>query len=335
MNRKLSASLTLLAFLIQNAAWAKTYNVKKGDTLSHIAAREFGRPIYGPKGSLQKLLQKNPGIQNPDRIRPSQVIRLSDEVANQDLKDTSSDQNGPAEPLHETLVAQEEAPAPAPAQDAAPKRSFGLKMGLGLVKDEMQANDHERSFKTTLDSELQTTIDLDAYYKPSNDSRLGLSVGIKNGEFKDSNDGRFEGERDALYKLSLFGEMTFIDRLHLGLEIGTEQSFFFKQVAATNFGLEKTFVDFATVSLGYDIVVHEGWRWGLGAAGSFHAPADANGQDVGKGSGYAASTELSYGWQSGLSLEGSLQYGRRSQGIDGIRQKVTGRGAAIALRYEF
>lgn len=335
MNRKISASLTLLAFLLQTPAWAKTYNVKKGDTLSHIAAREFGRPIYGPKGSLQKLLQKNPEINNPDRIRPAQVIRLSDELADQSPKDSISEPNPPAEPIHETLVAQDQAPAPEPAQDMVPKRSFGIKLGLGLVKDEMEAIDHERSFKTTLDSELQTTIDLDAYYKPSSDSRLGLSVGIKNGEFKDSDDGRFKGESDALYKLSLFGEMTFVDRLHLGLELGMEQSFFFKQLAVASFGLEEVFVDFATVSLGYDIVVHEGWRWGLGAAGSFHAPADAEAQDIRKGSSYQTSTQLSYAWKSGLSLEGSLQYGRRSQGIDGIRQKVTGRGAEIALRYEF
>jgi LysM repeat protein len=330
MNRKISASLALLAFLTQNAAWAKTYSVKKGDTLSQIAAREFGRPIYGPKGSLQKLLQKNPEIQNPDRIRPTQVIRLSDEVAESSPKDSISESNSPAEPQQETLVKEE-----APAQDLRPKRSFGIKLGLGLVKDEMEAVDHERSFKTTLDSELQTTIDLDAYYKPSDDSRVGLSLGLKNAEFKDTDDGRFQGESDALYKLSLFGEMTFVERLHLGLELGTEQSYFFKQVAATNFGLERVFVDFASLSLGYDIVVHEGWRWGVGASGSYHASADAEAQEVRKGSSYSASTQLSYGWTSGISVEGSLQYERRSQGIEGIRQKVTGRGAAIALRYEF
>ncbi|HET9239441.1 MAG TPA: LysM domain-containing protein [Oligoflexus sp.] len=339
MNRKIAASLTLLAFLTQNAAWAKTYNVKKGDTLSHIAAREFGQPIYGPKGSLRKLLEKNPEIQNPDRIRPTQAIRLSDELTDQSPKDAISKPDQPAEPIHETLVSPEEssdpAPASEPAQDLEPKRSFGIKMGLGLVKDEMEAVDHERSFKTTLDSELQTAMDLDAYYKPGSDSRVGLSLGLKNAEFKDTDDGRFEGGSDALYKLSLFGEMTFMNRLHLGLELGTEQSFFFKQLAIANFGLEAVFVDFAKASLGYDVVIHESWRWSLGASGSFHAPASAEGQDIRKGSSYTASTQLSYEWKSGLSLEGSLQYERRSQGIDGIRQKVTGRGAGIALRYEF
>lgn len=56
------------------------YQVEEGDTLSEIAAEQVGRPIFGEKGSLKKVLEKNPQLTNPDLIFPGTVLDL-DEAA--------------------------------------------------------------------------------------------------------------------------------------------------------------------------------------------------------------------------------------------------------------
>jgi hypothetical protein len=328
------ANLALLAALIQStAAYAGTYTVKEGDTLSQIAGRELSRPIYGAKGSLQKILERNQEIKDPNRIHPGQVIRLSDDTTAEQSAASTLDQDVPltSEAPVSPATSEISAPASAPAETAR----YGWRLGLGLSKDELDGVGHGRSFRTTQDSGLQTRIDLDAYYKPTADSRIGLSLGIKNGDFADSNDGRFAGRTRALAKLSAFGALTLADRWHLGLELGTEQSFFLVQTSNTTFTLEEVFVDFATASAGYDVLVQDSWRWSLLAEGSFHLAAEAAGKDVERGSSYRLGTQLSYFWDNGYRLEGGLHYGRRNQGVSDTRQKLIERAAEIAVGYEF
>lgn len=47
------------------------YVVKKGDTLSQIGEKTVGNYYHGGK---QTLLKDNPGIKNPDKIKPGQKI---------------------------------------------------------------------------------------------------------------------------------------------------------------------------------------------------------------------------------------------------------------------
>jgi hypothetical protein len=335
MSSKLHASLALIAVILHSPfSYARTYSVKKGDTLSEIAGRELGRSVYGSKGSLKKLLKINPEVQNPDRIYPLQIIRISDqEIAAQNAPDKISS----TAPLVEATPVQSAPAATEPSEDSGneTKASFGVKLGLGVSKNELEAVDYQRSFKIIQDSELQPVVDLDVYYKPSAAARLGVSASLLNGEYADTKDGRFAGKTSQLHKLSLLAETTLFKRWHLGMEIGSEQHFFFAQRSATTFGLDKTFVDFATVSTGYDVIAGESWRWGLRVDGSYHTPADADGNKVEKGSSYGAATDLAYSISESYSLEASLRYGRQSQGMEGIRQKVIDREAEIALRLEF
>ncbi len=68
---------TCVTTLISQSAWAGTYTVKSGDTLSEIIYEQIGEPIYGKKGNLKKILALNPIlITKPDRLRPGQIIEL-------------------------------------------------------------------------------------------------------------------------------------------------------------------------------------------------------------------------------------------------------------------
>lgn len=70
----LSCTVTCLCVSL---AFADTYRVVRGDTLSQIAQRHMRRPVYGANGSLQALLDQNSSITNPDLIYPGQIISFS------------------------------------------------------------------------------------------------------------------------------------------------------------------------------------------------------------------------------------------------------------------
>jgi len=69
--------ITLVAHVSAFAA-PSTYVVRRGDTLSQVALRQFGKPIYGVRGSLTKILQRNPQILNPNVIRPGEELLLQE-----------------------------------------------------------------------------------------------------------------------------------------------------------------------------------------------------------------------------------------------------------------
>jgi LysM repeat protein len=58
------------------SAFALSYVVKKGDILSRIAQKKIAGPIYGKGGSLQKLLELNPKIKNPNLIFVGDRIQI-------------------------------------------------------------------------------------------------------------------------------------------------------------------------------------------------------------------------------------------------------------------
>ncbi len=61
-----------------NAAKAQVhvYEVQSGDTLSQIAQKLLGSPVYPKDGSLQKLLKLNPSITNPDFLREGTTLKV-------------------------------------------------------------------------------------------------------------------------------------------------------------------------------------------------------------------------------------------------------------------
>lgn len=76
MNR-IKLGFTLMTISVGTLAY--THKVKKGQTLSQIAASEIGLPIWGKNGSLAKIKALNPWIKNLNQIYPNSEIILSEE----------------------------------------------------------------------------------------------------------------------------------------------------------------------------------------------------------------------------------------------------------------
>jgi hypothetical protein len=87
--------LTSLGTIFSMSALAFQYNVKKGDNLSKIAASHNPGPIYGSKGSLEKILSLNPSIKNKNLIYPGQILKLENPLEKVNDQDRIPAQEGP------------------------------------------------------------------------------------------------------------------------------------------------------------------------------------------------------------------------------------------------
>ena len=74
-------SVALLLLTVKQAQ-AKSYTVKRGDTLASIARSYYGEPVFGPKGSINKIYKMNPWSKAAgSALEPGQKLLLEDKTA--------------------------------------------------------------------------------------------------------------------------------------------------------------------------------------------------------------------------------------------------------------
>lgn len=119
----------VIGILLSSSAalvWAgakETVIVRKGDTLSMIVLQNVGIPLYGPESNLQKVLQINPWLSNPNLIYPGQEIRI--------YPGASTDSKQAESPPMADLPPDSSA-APADLEESGGPRRFQLSTGAEL-----------------------------------------------------------------------------------------------------------------------------------------------------------------------------------------------------------
>ena len=70
---------------------AHEYIVQAGDSLSEVIARLVPGKLYGPQGTLDRVVRANPEVAlHPDRIYPGQKITLDDIVKTAEIQNHAS-----------------------------------------------------------------------------------------------------------------------------------------------------------------------------------------------------------------------------------------------------
>lgn len=105
--------------------------------------------------------------------------------------------------------------------------------------------------------------------------------------------------------------------------LGTEQVYFLSRVDQLQFELDPIFVDFLKLTLGYDLIASQSWRWNLSVFGKVNRAADGPAADVEAGQGYGARTGLAYRLEEDLYLNAGVQYERRVQNSTQATQRNT------------
>jgi hypothetical protein len=68
--------ITLGASFLSGLAYAYTYVVRPGDTLSEIVQRHLPGRIYGKKGNLLRIVRRNPKITDPNLVRTGDEVTI-------------------------------------------------------------------------------------------------------------------------------------------------------------------------------------------------------------------------------------------------------------------
>lgn len=89
------------ALILSPIAFALTYVIQKGDTLSEIAQKNFSGPIYGKNGSLQKILILNPTIKDKNKIKYGKIIDLGPFDLQRNIANTSTEEKIELKPITE------------------------------------------------------------------------------------------------------------------------------------------------------------------------------------------------------------------------------------------
>lgn len=107
-------SFTCLSLLsCWGGAEALAYEVEEGDTLSEIAAEQVGLPVFGTEGSLQKVLEKNPQLEDPNLIFPGTVLNMGAVQLDESEQDEEGRQNSTNRESSDDLAGQSESMDPA------------------------------------------------------------------------------------------------------------------------------------------------------------------------------------------------------------------------------
>lgn len=145
--KSIKHALILLLPALTIGAEAITYVVQKNDTLSLIAKKHLGNPVYSKNGSLQKLLEFNPDIKNKHKIRPGQTINISDSP-----RSIASETVLP-EPMDAPVVPMEAQAAPVVVAQEESDPISHIKASLGYDYYRIDAVDISSKDKATILSE--------------------------------------------------------------------------------------------------------------------------------------------------------------------------------------
>ena len=204
-------------FAVSNVqAAALHYFVKKGDTLSQIALDHIGVPIYGKQGTIEKALENNPIIKDPDKIYVGDELLLTSEgILVKRL--ATPEQIAHAETV-DALPAPMPSPTPEPAPEVAakteaPKTKAPLTHGTIALRGSVGPTYYHLSQSGAL----------------GNFSQSGLNVGLSGNVLATFGDGRvefeykhlsanFDGESKQLQNFLIKGGYKFIV---IGFDEGT------------------------------------------------------------------------------------------------------------------
>lgn len=168
----------LLSFLLSLDVFSQTqeslfYIVSKNDTLSSIAIKS-GPPytaLYGPGGRLDRLIQMNPQIKNPDHIQPGERIKIalqeavtyvkSNDQVREIAQEEESQAPGTESESPKTETAPSETPTPETVIATSPQATdmkFGAKVSLSFTR--INAEDPRNASSAVFTSELDPEIAL-------------------------------------------------------------------------------------------------------------------------------------------------------------------------------
>jgi len=234
-------------------AFGFTHVVKEGESLSVIAQALVSPPVYGEKGSLEKVLALNPWIKDPNHILPNQEIDFGDLVKEKDVSTAASNEikENTRKPLSEGF-----------------QRGDGLVLSPYFSNTTLSVRDTASGSTSTLNS--AANFGIDAYYLQQWDEDFSTFLHFKLGSIS------FEPPATSTRTLtngskvmSGFGagaNYTCSSKLMVGFLVDYEKALFARAVSTTEKTVDAVMIPQVGGRVSYDFIKFSPFT--LGASGS-------------------------------------------------------------------
>lgn len=209
---------------VSTTTWA--YVVKNGDTLSSIAYKNISAKVYGKDGSINKILALNPQIKNPNRIFPGQYLEL------EKVETFAVTENKDQEP-------REPAALETPIQENLQQEFSRFELAGVLGQSRLDAKDSTTSAKSVMSSRFSPEVS--AKWTQHWDSGFisFLSGKVRRDSFETTASSQtLTKANPILLDFELGAQVFKLDKVHVDLALGYEQSPFARGVTATTFTVD-------------------------------------------------------------------------------------------------
>lgn len=319
--------LSLLSIAgISASAWALTYVVKHGDTLSKIAAKQFGKPVYGKSGSLKKILAVNSQIKNQNLIFIGQKIEidgasiaLEDANADRGIASVNETQGIPADKKLEAFV------------------GYGIfSLTPEFVSTKILATDPGTQTTATLVS--KSNIGVSANYTQvwteslQTDFFFSLNKLSMN---EPSSGGTIQNTDQTLYSFGAIAKFNLSSKVTLGAGLGLFERVYLVGVSSSIVSLDPLYVPSVRVSGAYDFFSKAPFTMGASAGFNLDLPASASGYRSKVNPSYSAAFYVKQRVSASFQTEVGLRACYTTENTSIVQQSQTDYGIYLKLNFPF
>lgn len=318
-------------------AQMRTYTVRPGDTLSFIAVREVGSPIYGPLGSLIRVIEANDGVSEPNRIFPGTLIFIP--VPDRRIAAITPEAPAVPVPSPDPTPAPTPIPTPTPSchcADQGPVREVDQKSWIVIQPrfsfSTIESNDVTNNAKAKLASDLSYGAALQWVQQWSKAWESAIKFGFDKVSYSTtSNTKRFSTSDAILYQFEL--EMARrVGRARFSLGLGAFQSPFIRAISSTILTIDKVAIRQARAAFEYTFYQSETFRFSNELGFGYLLGASSDLYDV--NSGWRVMDQITLEQLSGKHpLQGGLFYFRQAQDTSIAGQSIDGFGFFIGVKW--
>ena len=329
MDNKQSTKLALVLLTLSGCsfgAWAATYVVEIGDTLSKIALRKIGKPIYSKFGSLKKLLSANPDIKNPDRIYPGQRVNLDIDPAQEDSSLHAEDQSVKiVEDTSEANVAE--------SASQSSKDEIAFQVGSSFAK--VVATDRETGANSKVFSNIVPEFIFSWTRRWSDTWQSFFRFRYLFDSFQQPSSRSLDKSKESIYDVSAGVRRYLNPKLSLGAAFTYGQEFFVRNQNVDVMSLDRVNIPRMTLGAQWEFLKTENISSGLAFNMSYLFGASASaGYSVDSGTAYMGSLYFKKAlpfWN--LSLLAEAYYQKRNQNSSLSKQSEDDLGANVGLSW--
>lgn len=287
------------------------YNIKEGDTLSQLAHEKIGSPIYGTKGSLNKILTLNQEVKNPDEIKIGQIIVLGEQN-----KPKLVNENLPLEIKTQSKVDQKQ---------LGQKAHSYFNIALGLDSFKVEGISLSKSGEAQVNSKLSPRVDL-AFGIHIDETKDIYIRGAFQHYILNSLDGgaNYQSNDSGLRSGLALGYSQRFSLLTLGAEILGQEELFLRAVSSTVLGVDRIIIYEPRALLNLRLFQSPGVEIGLKGAYAFLLPNSNENEKISSGNGYEAGIYFrNYLINDRQGLQGEVVYQTQNQNSNLFTRKFT------------